>query len=162
VINLKRVLVSTDFSEASGKALPYGASLAQEYEAELHVVHVVEDSLYYAQFVYDGAPFDPSVLIEGLVQDRRKKLDELVKTLPKDVKVVTHLRRGIVASELIALAKEIDADMAVIATHGRTGLKHMIFGSVAERVVRECPCPVLTVRTKAHGMLYDTQVGLKK
>ncbi|MCZ7648853.1 MAG: universal stress protein [Planctomycetota bacterium] len=161
MIKIKRVLVSTDFSEAAAKALPYAASLAQEYKAELHVVHVVEDSLYYAQFVYDGAPFDPTVLIEGLVADRKKRLEEVLKGLPSGLKVTTHLRRGVVASEIIASAGELDADVVVIATHGRTGLSHLIFGSVAERVVRECPCPVLTVREKAHGMIANGNAGKK-
>ena len=156
MIKVKKVLVSTDFSEAAHKAMPYAASLAEEYEAELHIVHVVEDSLYYAQFVYDGAPFDPTVLIEGLVEDRKKKLAEVLKLVPASVKAKTHLRRGLVASEIIAAAKETDADVVVLATHGRTGLSHLIFGSVAERVVRECPCPVLTVREKAHGMLANS------
>ena len=78
---------------------------------------------------------------------------EVLKQAPADVKTQTHLRRGVVATEIIAAAKEIDADVVVIATHGRTGFRHLIFGSVAERVVRECPCPVLSVREKAHGML---------
>lgn len=155
MIKLKRVLLSTDFSESAAKALPYAVSLAQEYAAELHIVHVVEDSLYYAQFVYDGAPFDPTVLIEGLVEDRKKKLSEVLKNVPSGVKAQTHLRRGVVATEIIAAAKDIDADVLVIATHGRTGFRHLIFGSVAERVVRECPCPVLSVREKAHGMLAE-------
>lgn len=155
MISIKHLLVSTDFSKAAERALPYGASLAKEYGAELHVVHVVEDSLYYAQFAYDGAPFDPTVLIEGLIEDRKKKLTEALKQLPGDVKVRSHLRRGVVASEIIACAKEIDADLVVIATHGRTGLSHLLFGSVAERVVRECPCPVLTVREKSYGMLKE-------
>lgn len=159
LIKIGKVLISTDFSEAAAKALPYAISLAQEYGAELHIVHVVEDSLYYAQFVYDGAPFDPTVLIEGLVEDRKKKLAEVLKQIPAGVKAQTHLRRGVVATEIIAAAKDSDADVVVIATHGRTGFKHLIFGSVAERVVRECPCPVLTVREKAHGMLAE---GKKK
>lgn len=159
MIKIKKVLVSTDFSESAAKALPYAASLAKEYGAELHLVHVVEDSLYYAQFVYDGAPFDPSVLIEGLVEDRKKKLDAVVKAVASGVSVSTHLRRGVVASEIIAAAAELDVDVVVIATHGRTGLSHLIFGSVAERVVRECPCPVLTVRDKSHGMIAENGGG---
>lgn len=153
MIKIGKVLVSTDFSTAAAKAIPYAVSLAEEYGSELHLVHVVEDSLYYAQFVYDGAPFDPTVLIEGLVQDRKKKLETAVAQLPKGITVKTHLRRGVVATEIMAAAKDVDADVVVIATHGRTGLSHLIFGSVAERVVRECQCPVLTVRDKAHGML---------
>lgn len=156
VIKIKKVLVSTDFSAAAASAIPYAVSLAQEYEGEVHIVHVVEDSLYYAQFVYEGAPFDPTVLIEGLVEDRKKKLTEVLKDIPKNVKCRTHLRRGVVATEIMAAAKETDADLVVIATHGRTGFSHLIFGSVAERVVRECPCPVLTVREKSYGMLVNS------
>jgi nucleotide-binding universal stress UspA family protein len=95
------------------------------------------------------------VLIEGLVEDRKKKLSEVLKNVSAGVKAQTHLRRGVVATEIIAAAKDIDADVLVIATHGRTGFRHLIFGSVAERVVRECPCPVLSVREKAHGMLAE-------
>lgn len=153
MIQIKRVLVSTDFSEAAARAIPFAVSLAKEYGGELHIVHVVEDSLYFAQFAYEGAPFDPSSLIEGLVEDRRKKLQTVVEGLPADVRCRTHLRRGVVASEIIVAAKEADVDVVVIATHGRTGFSHLIFGSVAERVIRECPCPVLTVREKSHGML---------
>lgn len=148
VLTIKKVLVSTDFSDAAAHAMPYAESLANGYKAELHIVHVVEDSLYYAQYVYEGAPFDPTVLIEGLIQDRKKKLEEVVRGLPGGLKVQTHLRRGVVATEILAAAKELSADIVVISTHGRTGFSHLIFGSVAERVVRECPCPVLSVRAQ--------------
>ncbi|MCZ7648011.1 MAG: universal stress protein [Planctomycetota bacterium] len=153
MIRLKRILVSTDFSDAAAKALPYASSLAREYGAELHVVHVVEDSLYYAQFVYSGAPCDPEMVIGGLVEDRKKQLEALRASLPPELRVTTHLRRGVVADEIIATAAAVDVDLVVIATHGRTGFSHLFFGSVAERVVRLCPCPVLTVREKTHGIL---------
>lgn len=146
VIQMKNILLPTDFSEYAQYAMRYARSFAREYGSVVHVVHVVEDSLYFTQFVYDGAPFDPSALLEGLAEDRRKRLEEFVAEIGPDVETRSYLRRGVAASEIVAAAKELNADLVVIATHGRTGLRHALFGSVAERVIRSAPCPCLVVR----------------
>ncbi len=174
MITFEKILLSTDFSDASSRALPLATDFARKYGAELHVVHVVEDINNYAHFAYSGLPMDTSEFFEGLYQARSEDLEvyatamkgskgqavenstasdmvNLTKTaqgIAKDLVVKTHLRRGVPASEVIETAKEIGADLIVLSTHGRTGLSHLLLGSVAERIIRESPIPVLTVPAK--------------
>lgn len=144
-LHIERILVSTDFSEAASMALPCAVSLANAYGAELHVVHVLEEHPISAMLSFNGNILDPSTVIESHERDRKHKLQALRKTLAPKVKVFTHLRRGVVATELLAAAAELKPGFFVIATHGHSGFSHLLFGSVAERVVRACPCPTVTV-----------------
>ncbi len=145
---IKKIVVTTDLSDAAGKALPHAVELAKVFEAELHLVHVVEENLY-ADYSYAEGILNPGAVFEDLVNSRKKKLEEVSAGLPSELNTHIHLRRGIVASEILSAAKDLNADLIVIATHGRTGLAHLFLGSVAERVVRESLCPVFSVRSKA-------------
>jgi nucleotide-binding universal stress UspA family protein len=134
-----RILVPTDFSAPSEAALTYGRRLANELDAALHLLHISEN------------PF-----LRAVVSDRRS-LEEGAARWLQDHLTDADRRRGAVAvveqsdepaSEILRYAESADIDLIVMGTHGRTGLAHLVLGSVAEAVVREAPCPVLTVHTE--------------
>jgi universal stress protein A len=131
---IARILVPTDFSVASMRALRYAEELARRFAAEIVLVHV-DESL---------AP--SSELAETRQAAAQKELEGLVALLrERGVPAHSVLRSGGPAEEVVATAKVENADLIVMGTHGRTGLAHVVMGSVAESVVRRSACPVLTV-----------------
>ncbi len=145
----KKILFPTDFSDTSKHALTYAVSLARECRAELLLVHVVDNSLDYS-FAYSGmTPYQAP--LQDYYTDIRERTQELLReTIKKEVdlttKTDTDVAFGTPHREIIELAKDRGVDLIVIGTHGRSGLGHLLIGSTAEKVVREAPCPVLTVR----------------
>jgi len=140
---LKRILVPTDFSTASIKALRYAAPFAEKFGATICLVHVAEP----APFVNDLAnvPLIRSDAAEA--QDARARLISLARQeIEELIPVNPQVRFGQPSHEIVDLAKSLKTDLIIMATHGRTGLKHVLLGSTAERVVRYAPCPVLVVR----------------
>lgn len=145
MVALKNILVATDFSEPSGVALAYGRDLARSYDARLHVLHVVEDVLMrYSPEVGFSLPQMQADLEKAATRDLDKLLtDDDRRTL----NVVPVVQTGVnIADAVSRYAKENAIDLIVTGTHGRGAVKHFLMGSVAERVVRYAPCPVLTVR----------------
>ncbi len=132
------ILCPVDFDQNSLAALEYAGELASEDpKATLDILHVVP------------IPPGPEVAIpfEKLEGRARLKLQHLVdKRLSPQIRYAIHVRTGDPAGEVICLAEQSGADLIVIATHGRKGLRRFVLGSVAERVVREAPCAVLTVK----------------
>lgn len=159
MILLNRILVATDFGEAADAALTYGRALARAFDATLHVLHVA-DNVYMRNLggeAYVG-PL-PGALQRDVDAEARRRLHEL--TVDDDVSplpTVPALRTSTApALEIAAYATEHDIDLIVIGTHGRGAIGHLLMGSVAERVVRIAPCPVLTVRHPEHDfVLPDT------
>jgi nucleotide-binding universal stress UspA family protein len=149
-IRLTKVLVPTDFSEPSAKAVLYGQALARSFGASLHVLHAVEEPLAQG---WDAYGF-PALLPERRAQvlaDAQRRLEEVVPPPERDrqpTELVTCL--GDPRQEIVRFAKERGIDLIVMGTHGRGGVAHLLLGSVAERVVRTAPCPVLTVRHPEH------------
>ena len=150
MIKMKTILHPTDFSESSSYALGYAISFAKEFEAKLYILHVVEDVSTAFYFEALKAPSAMEIMTD--IQNHAQRA--LEEVLPQEVRdtIATEcaIRGGAPFVEIIRYAKEIEADMIVCGSHGRTGLKHMIFGSVAENVVRHSPCPVLSVRHPEH------------
>ncbi|MBI1312578.1 universal stress protein [bacterium] len=145
MITLKKIVVPTDFSDHSVKAVRYGAELASKFGAELHLVHAIEATpVMYGE----GAYFPPETQAE-LEAAAVKQLDS-VDVGADGVAVVRKVVPGHPFVEIIRYAREVDAGLIVIGTHGRGAIAHMLLGSVAEKVVRKAPCPVLTVRDKEH------------
>lgn len=137
----KKILFPTDFSTVSDEALKFATMLARDTGAKLVILHVEEPpTAYGGGDMYYGVP-EPDT---GAL----KRMLEALK--PDDAKVPyeQHLVLGSPADEIIEYAKREQVDMIVMASHGRTGIVRFLMGSVAERVVREAPCPVVTV--KAH------------
>ena len=147
----KNVLLLTDLSSNADAAAPYAVELAKRDGGRVQLVHVFEDLVFYSVPISE-APLavDLSDYIKGSHADRSKKLGEKAAALAKGsgLPVVPVLLTGHPVNQIVDYAKKENADLIVIATHGRTGAAHAFFGSVAERVVRQSPCPVLTVRPK--------------
>ncbi len=146
-MQLKKVLVPVDFSKDSFRAAEYARTFAQPFDAQLVLLHVIEP-IYYASpaDMYAASP-NLALLIEEQRKAAETQLQQLADKLSRQgSRVQTLLKSGSPAQVIADTAKRIKADLIIMATHGRTGLAHVLLGSVAERVVRLAPCPVLTVR----------------
>ena len=145
MIALKKILVPTDFSLTSLKALRYGIELAKHFGGELVVLHVVEKPTFAPSF--RSTKSTASELDAEVRAWAEGELDKMIKNeAPSDVRVRTVLRGGAAAQQIIGMAKELDVDLVVMGTAGVGFLQHMVMGSVAEKVLRKAPCAVLTVR----------------
>jgi nucleotide-binding universal stress UspA family protein len=147
MIALKNVLVATDFSEPSTTALEYGRAMARTFNASLHVVHVV-DNFVLQGMLADAAPANYSDLLVELEAAGRRHLDATIgeddrRELGAQTVLLTFTGH---AHGIVAYATKANIDLIVMGTHGRGGWSHLLMGSVAEKVVRMAPCPVLTVR----------------
>ena len=145
-IAIKRILAPTDFSAASKKALKYALRFARDYGSELTVLHVVEPA---ASPTFEESPAAPA-FSKAEMADAKESLRTLVKSFPGAgvPGVRSTIRTGVAAHEIVEAAKELDADLIVIATRGYEAWKHLVIGSTAARVARAAPCPVLVVREK--------------
>ena len=150
MLTLKTVLVPTDFSDASESALRYGKAMAEKFGAALHVVHVMEDLLAHAWAAEVYVSSMPQ-LRDEIEKESRQRLEALLTgTERKSLRGETALLAGNPFLEIIRYAKAHEIDLIVMGTHGRGPIAHMLLGSVAEKVVRKSPCPVLTVREAQH------------
>lgn len=146
MIALKSILVATDFGEASDAALAYGREMARAFDATLHVLHVADDV-----YVRLGGDAYVSVLPElqkDLEDEAQKKLDALA--ISNEAKPIT-VKKVVVTSSataacVVQYARDNDINLIIVGTHGRGAVAHLLMGSVAERIVRTAPCPVLIVR----------------
>jgi nucleotide-binding universal stress UspA family protein len=146
MITLDRILVPTDFSDHARQAIRYACELARRFECELHLLNVVQPLTTNVSY---GGPI-PDVLLHP-EQPAQAELDKLSEPgLEQISKVERTVRTGPPFLEIVRYARERDIDLIVMGTHGRTGLVHALIGSVAEKVVRKSPCPVLTVRPEGH------------
>jgi nucleotide-binding universal stress UspA family protein len=147
MIALKNVLVPTDFSETSDSALRYGKALAAAFGATLHVVHIVEEP-YGQPWAVEAYGFSLAALQDEWIKDAQSRLaDSLTADEKAALHAVTTTVLGHPVMEILRYAKDNAVDLIVMGTHGRGPLGHVVLGSVAERVVRKAPCPVLTVRS---------------
>lgn len=151
MIQLSNILMPTDFSEVSLVSVKYARSLAEQYEATLHCIHVVDESYqYWAGLGPEGVPAGPSY--EDLIRQSREYMREFIdrQLSGMSVPVVTDILAGRPFMEIIRYAREKSIDMIVIATHGRSAIQQVLLGGTTEKVVRKAPCPVLTVRQGQH------------
>ncbi len=149
MIKLKKVLVPTDFSDSAKHAFTYGVSFAQEYHAELVLLHVVENlTVGYASDLFPVPMAEVFQEISGYAKTELAKL--AAEARQKGVAVSELVAQGKPSAEIIRHAAENDVDMIVLGTHGKGMLDQALFGSTTERVVRRAPCPVLTVRMAGH------------
>ena len=140
---IKRILVPIDLSANSLAGLDYAVELAKTLRAELDVLYVVEP-LYYAMSEFAA----PAVgeLLEEQRRSSRAELTRIEQRYARKVPLRVLQQVGTAHQTVVDTAKRLKADLIVMATHGRTGVSHLLLGSVAERVVRAAGCPVLTVR----------------
>ena len=143
MIALKNVLVASDFSDCSDAAVRHAENVAEAFGATLHLLHVVTEPLHEMWASYaPGADFLNGVHM--LEEQARKRLEARALTLA-DTPAVINTVWGDPSQEIIKYAADRGIDLIVCGTHGRTGLDHVVMGSVAERLVRSAPCPVMTV-----------------
>ena len=138
------ILVPIDFDESSDQALRMAASLASRLGAAITLVHTVEIPTYtYANF---GAALPPPESLSSLEAAARRLLDERLATVRTTVPAATAiLSTGVPWRQILAAIDQCQADLVVMGTHARRGLRHLLLGSVAEKIVRASPVPVLTV-----------------
>ena len=148
MFKLNKVLVATDFSDAAATALTYGSALAKQFGARLHVVHVAENA-FMLNVGAAGYVADVSEIQREIDEEAQRQLDACTAAVePRPT--VQVLSGGSPAYGIVDYAKEHDIDIIVMGTHGRGGVTRVLLGSVAERVVRIAPCPVLTVHHPEH------------
>ena len=148
---IKLIVYPTDFSDLSRHALDHAILLAERFDAALHCVHVLDDSYqYWMTLSAEAIPVAPP--IEELAAAAEKELEQFVaEHVPAGLHAERTVLRGRPFIEIIRYAREVGADMIVMGTHGRSAIKQVLLGSVAEKVVRKAPCPVLTVRHPEHN-----------
>jgi nucleotide-binding universal stress UspA family protein len=146
MISIRRILVPVDMSGTSEHALVYAAEFAEKMGAQLSILYVVSEPAAVLPDMMMPVPVATADL-DDLTAAGKQSLAELIasKNLGR-LNPTAEVRIGEAGAEIVAAAKELSADLLVVGTHGRTGLKHLLLGSVAEHVVRHAPCPVLTVR----------------
>jgi universal stress protein A len=145
ILRLNSILVPIDFSRISQKALDYAVPLAKQFGAKITVLHAIEPPPYSIDLAYlpmgDEFPIGPM----------KKELGALAtKTIDPDLLKEVLVEVGTAFEVITNVARDSEADLIVLTTHGHTGLKHVFMGSTAERVVRHAPCPVLVVRKHEH------------
>jgi nucleotide-binding universal stress UspA family protein len=153
-MKLNRVMTATDLSKQSGFALEWAAYLAQCMKADLTLLHVIseEEGKIIEEVIGEGAVVQiPKGIRQNVVEERQKKMAEqyemvVSREIKADLKVEKMIRIGVPFLEIIRAAKEKDVDLIVLGTHGRSGLSHVLIGSVAEKVVHHAHCGVLTIK----------------
>ncbi len=137
MVFLKKILVTTDLSDFSLAAMEYATSLGTLYTSRLYLLHVID-----GHEGFHGKESHPNN-----EEVRRKSFEEFVHVhVPPEIRITLVVKKGAAAEEISRFAEQEGIDLIVIATHGRTGLRHMLMGSVAERIVRSSGIPVLTVK----------------
>jgi universal stress protein A len=154
MIKLERILFPFDFSDLSLQALTYARSFAESYHAELHIIHVVDEAYqYWMAMGPNSLPVGPPP--EELLAASAQELEKFIQEHLADSRLV--IKRKVLIGrpfmEIIRYARESTIDLIVLGTHGRSALKYALLGSVAEKVVRKAPCPVLTIRHPEHGFV---------
>lgn len=150
VCRIQKILVPVDFSENSKKAVVYAEAFARQFQAAVVFLHVVQVNYAYGEF---GA-LDFTRLEREMRQGAEKELLALVQRQSEaGLKAESLVREGSPAKVIAETARELGVDLLIISTHGYTGLKHVLMGSIAEQVVRYAPCPVLVVRLREHDFV---------
>jgi universal stress protein A len=153
-MGIRQIMIPIDYSENSKAALTYGAELALGFGASLDIVHVWDRPTYLTDAVMVQRPGEGHKPIGELIRenaqhDMTEFLSQL--SLPATLSISSRLIAGEPASALLAELKKGEHDLVVLSTHGRTGLAHLLLGSIAERLVRLSPVPVLTVPIPGRG-----------
>ncbi len=144
MVEIKKIAVPVDFTDVAPFVAKYAKGLAQKLDAEIVLIYILEDLS-----AYEGLYVDAKTLteLEGkLIEGARNSMEEFVKEHFADyAKVKTHIEKGDVVEGIIEAAKKEGADLIIIGTHGRKGLDKILFGSVAEGVIKNSPIPVLSL-----------------
>jgi len=149
---IRKILLPTDFSEPSERAVGYAAMFAKSLDASVHLVHVLDDPLLVGNAWHAA---DMTTVREERYQTGRATLASVASTLHRPADMVSlEVRTGIAADEIVKAALDYGCDVIIMATHGRSGLSHLMLGSVTEAVIRRAPCPVLAVRQSGAAQVH--------
>lgn len=160
-LSFNKILVPIDFSDYSKSSLRYAVNFAKQFNAGIVLIYVVEPIIYPPDFSM-GQIAIPTTGLE-LDKRAREELEKLAQTeIPSGVEKSTIVKTGKPFYEIIDTAKEIDADLIIISTHGHSGVEHILFGSTAEKVIRKAPCPVLTLREPIKGFNFKEEMEKTK
>ena len=155
LFKLNRVLVPVDFSDCAKKALQYAVPFAKQFGATIVLLYVVQPYVP----VPEAAAVDAERLLDRMRADGERELKKLRDEVAVKVPAETVLRVGRPEFEIVQAADEIDADVIILSTHGRTGLRRVFLGSVAEHVTRHAHCPVLIVRERQREFVEISSAG---
>ncbi|HPB82998.1 MAG TPA: universal stress protein [Spirochaetota bacterium] len=150
---IENILVPIDFSDYSRKALQYAKEFALKFSAKMYLIYVFRPIF---EDIEVGV-INESIQFNNEIEEyAREKLQKLIQDIiGSDVPVEPVIRMGRPFMEINRAAEEYDIDLIIIATHGHTGVQHLLFGSTAEKVVRKAPCPVLSLREPVKGFRFD-------
>lgn len=155
MITINNILCPVDYSIYSEKALAYAIELATRFQAKLYLLHVLD-----TRFLDVNNPELPCIPVtaniiseETIAMLKSRLLKSVSEETQGRIPVEALVIQGVPFTEIIRTAKDCNIDLIVIGTHGRTGLAHAVMGSVAEKVVRKAPCPVLTIRHPEHDFV---------
>ena len=148
MVTYKNILFCTDFSENAQFALPFAVDLTKKYGATLHVIHVYQEPGHIAEFeISSNIKMDWIRVAHLMGTEMEKRLNALCERVTQELGACqSELSRGRPHTEILRYAKEAKIDLIVMGSHGLSGLEHVLFGSTAERVLRESPCHVLVIR----------------
>jgi len=151
---INKILVPIDFSDYSKKALQYTVKFAESFNSEISLIYVIEPMIYPADLSMGQMVIPQNEL--NLAEKAKSELEVLAKDeIGNIMNYQILIKTGKPFMEIIETASEIDADLIIIATHGHTGVEHLLFGSTAEKIVRKAPCPVLTLREPIKGFRFQ-------
>jgi nucleotide-binding universal stress UspA family protein len=148
----KNILVPIDFSDYSKNAISYAKEIAKAYDSQLQLLHIIEETKHPA-FSLSGKSsiFD---LVPNIEADSRKRIEEMFIEAPgPKAESTIYTKGGHAANDIINFASRNSSDLIVIATHGLTGIEHLLLGSVTEKVVRMAPCPVVTIKSFGKNLI---------
>ncbi|GJQ24190.1 MAG: universal stress protein [Planctomycetia bacterium] len=151
MISIRNILCPIDYSVYSEMALKYAIEFAEKYQAKLYLMHVLDIRVY---DINNPELYNINIVDEETIEKLRERLLRCVNEDTRGrISVEALIIQGVPFAEIIKVSKEYGIDLIVIGTHGRTGLSHAIMGSVAEKIVRKAPCPVLTIRHPEHDFI---------
>lgn len=152
MVTYKNILFCTDFSENAKAAVPFAVDLAKKYGATLHVLHVYLEAGHLAEFEPSTHGEMDLNIVQPLGTETEKKLEALCSEIDAEIgSCQRKMVRGKPGTEIVRYAKDEGVDLIVMSSHGLTGFEHVLFGSTAERVLRESPCNVYIVKRRANS-----------
>jgi nucleotide-binding universal stress UspA family protein len=143
----KKILYPVDFSEYTDEILEYAVAVAKQFGAELHLLHVIPNLNYFTPYESFLTPENMVAIEQNVETEVNRDMDKITGSL--DIPVKRAIKTGVTFMEIIDYIKTEHIDLVIMGTHGRSGIEHILIGSVAEKIVRKAPCPVLTIRPKS-------------
>lgn len=143
----KKILCPVDFSEFTDETLAYAVDIAKKYQSELHLLHVIPNLNYFTPYESFLTPENLVAVEKNIENEINDDFDKILNKL--DVPAKKIIKNGAAFVEIIEYAASESIDLIIMGTHGRSGIKHVLIGSVAEKTIRKATCPVLTVRPKS-------------